>query len=201
MTYETLFPLVLYAFSTSITPGPNNLMLMSSGANFGLTRTLPHLAGISFGFTLMTVVIGVALMDVLAAHPAILQWLKVICFGFVLYLAWRILTSSAPDPERSKRARPLAFHEAAAFQWLNPKAIAMALTTITAYTQQQSVWSILLAASIFGLINAPSCSVWILLGQSLRRVLQRPATLRLFNAAMASLLVLSMVPLLLSLGT
>nr|WP_321443935.1 LysE family translocator [uncultured Cohaesibacter sp.] len=201
MTYETLFPLAIYAFSASITPGPNNLMLMSSGANFGLTRTLPHLAGIACGFAFMTALIGVALMGVLEAYPAILQGLKAICFAFVLYLAWRILSSSAPDTKGSHRARPLAFLEAAAFQWLNPKAIAMALTTITAYTQQQSVWSILLAAGIFGLINAPCCGVWILLGQSLRRLLQRPAALRLFNAAMASLLVLSMVPMLLNLSS
>lgn len=200
MTYETLFPLMLYAFSTSITPGPNNLMLMSSGANFGLIRTLPHLAGISFGFTLMTVLIGVALMGPIERYPALLEGLKYICFAFVLYLAWRILTSSAPDGEKSKRARPLAFHEAAAFQWLNPKAIAMALTTITAYCQQQSFWSILLAASIFGLINAPSSGIWILLGQSMRRLLQRPAALRLFNTVMASLLVLSMLPVLLAMG-
>ena len=173
------------------------MMLMSSGANFGVTRTLPHLAGVSLGFVFLTVMIGVGLIGLLQAYPAILEWLKLICFLFVLYLAWRILTSAAPDAEMNKRARPIAFLEAAAFQWLNPKAITMALTTITAYTQQQSFWSILFAAAIFGLVNVPSCGAWILLGQKMRTLLQRPTALRLFNATMASLLVLSMVPLLL----
>ena len=200
MTYETFFPLMLYAFSTSITPGPNNLMLMSSGANFGLVRTLPHLAGVSLGFVFLTVMIGVGLIGLLDAYPVILDWLKGICFAFVLYLAWRILTSAAPNTKNKVSAKPLGFLEAAAFQWLNPKAIAMALTTITAYTQQQSLSSILLAASLFGVINFPSCGTWILLGQTLRRLLQHPLALRLFNATMAGFLVLSMLPMLLDLG-
>ena len=199
MTYETLLPLVLYAAVTSATPGPNNLMLMASGANFGVVRTLPHLSGVSLGFVLMTIMIGAGLIQILQSYPVIQQAMQVICFGFVLYLAWRIATASPPDEDQPGRSRPLHFLEAAAFQWVNPKAIAMSVTTITAYSQDQTLLAITLAAGTFGLINFPFCSLWVLLGQQLKIWLKSRLAFQIFNAVMAALLVVSMIPMLLKL--
>jgi threonine/homoserine/homoserine lactone efflux protein len=194
MTYETALPLIAYAFATSITPGPNNFMLMASGANFGIARTLPHLLGVTLGFVLMTIVIGAGLVQILETYPIILQVMRGLCFVFLIYLAWRIATSAPPSDKQSAEAKPLSFLEAAAFQWVNPKAIAMALSTITAYAQQQTTMAIILAAILFGLINFPSCGAWIFLGQQLQRWLQQRWALRLFNISMALILVASMLP-------
>ena len=200
MTYDSILALALYAFATSITPGPNNLMLMASGANFGVRKTMPHLTGVSLGFMLMTLIIGLGLVRLFEAYPVILEGLQIVCFLFLLYLAWRIATASTPKTEGSRRSKPLTFFEAVIFQWINPKAIAMALTTITAYTHEQTLLAILTSITLFGLVNLPACGMWVLLGQRLRMWLKGERTLLFFNLTMASLLILSMLPMLLSFG-
>lgn len=194
MPLEILLALSGFAFVSSITPGPNNLMLMASGVNFGFRRTLPHMLGVGIGFTLMIVLIGVALMGVFEALPLTYQVMKVLCALYLGWLAWKI--ANAAEPKAARATVPMTFLQAAAFQWVNPKAWAMATTAITAYAPERNVLAVLAVALVFGAINLPCVSVWTYLGQNLRRLLGNPRRLRAFNWTMAALLVASVWPLL-----
>ncbi|MBE1285602.1 MAG: LysE family translocator [Rhodobacteraceae bacterium] len=193
MTYELFAALVLFALVSSITPGPNNLMLMASGANFGFRRTIPHMLGIGLGFTFMVVLVGVGLIQVFDAVPVSYTILKVCSVVYLLFLAYKI-ANAAPVKQGEATGTPMTFLQAAAFQWVNPKAWAMALTAISAYAPSQSFTAILLVAAIFGAINLPSVSTWTVLGQQLARILTNPRRLVMFNWTMAVLLIASLYP-------
>jgi len=193
MTHETLAALVLFAFVSSITPGPNNLMLMASGANFGFWRSVPHMLGIGLGFTFMIVMVGAGLMRLFDAFPASYTALKTGSVVYLLWLAWKI-AHAAPVAEGAAKGQPMRFLQAAAFQWVNPKAWAMALTAVSAYAPGQTGAAILVTAAIFGAINLPAVSSWTILGQQMARFLTNPRRLRLFNRTMAGLLLLSLFP-------
>ena len=196
MTYQILSALAAFAFVSSITPGPNNLMLMASGANYGFARSIPHMLGIGIGFTAMVLLVGVGLMGVFDLFPPLHTILKVASVAYLLWLAWKIANAGAPDANLST-GTPFTFLQAALFQWVNPKAWTMALTAITLYAPDRSLWAVAVVAGVFGLINLPSVSVWTVLGQQMRRVLNSPARLKLFNWSMAGLLVLSLYPVVL----
>ena len=195
MDIDLLPALVAFAFVTSITPGPNNLMLMASGANFGLRRTLPHMLGVALGFVIMAALVGLGLVQVFAAVPWLYLVLKVGCVVYLLWLAWKIANAAAPDGGAAG-GRPLTFLQAAAFQWVNPKAWAMALTAVTVYAPGQTTMAVLTVAAVFGAVNLPSVGSWAWLGVQMRRVLTSPGRLRAFNVTMAILLVASLYPLL-----
>lgn len=195
MTFEILTALATFAFVSSITPGPNNLMLMASGANFGFRRTIPHMLGIGLGFTVMVVAVGAGLKQIFDAYPVSHTALKVASVLYLLYLAWKIATA-APVRPGEVTGRPMTFLQAAAFQWVNPKAWAMALTAVTVYTPDRSFWAVVLVAVVFGAINLPSVSSWTLLGQQMAKMLKSPTKLRIFNWTMGALLVLSLYPVL-----
>ncbi|WP_425078865.1 LysE family translocator [Ruegeria denitrificans] len=195
MTYDILLALIAFAFVTSITPGPNNLMLMASGANFGFRRSIPHMLGIGVGFTLMVLLVGAGLVQVFDRYPVSYSVLKVVSVIYLLYLAWKI-AHAAPAGGALAAGTPMTFLQAAAFQWVNPKAWAMALTATTAYTPSQTLHAIALVALVFGAVNLPSVSTWTFLGQQMSRVLTNPRRLVLFNWTMAVLLVASLYPVL-----
>lgn len=195
MTIELLYGLVAFAFVSSVTPGPNNMMLMASGANFGFRRTVPHMFGIGIGFTFMIFLVGIGLMQVFDRWPVSHTILKVVSVAYMLWLAWKI-ANAAPPEKAQTTGTPMTFLQAAAFQWVNPKAWTMALTAITIYAPDRAIVSILTVALAFGFVNFPSVSVWTVLGQELRRVLKGPKSLRAFNWTMAVLLVLSLYPVL-----
>ncbi len=197
MTYEIFLALCGFALVSSITPGPNNLMLMASGANFGFWRTIPHMLGIGIGFTVMIVVIGFGLIRIFDHFPIATTVLTVFSVTYLLWLAWKIAHASSPRTAESA-GTPLTFLQAALFQWVNPKAWTMALTAITLYAPQRSVSAIVLVAVIFGAINLPSVSCWTVLGQQMRRWLSSPRRLAAFNWTMATLLVLSLYPVVLA---
>jgi len=184
MTYDLLIALLGFGIVTSVTPGPNNMMLLASGVNFGLRRTVPHMLGISLGHALMVFLVGL---------PPALTVLKVGSVCYMLWLAWKIANSGAPGEGRA-RAEPLSFVQAAAFQWVNPKAWAMALGAVTAYVATPSAAAYLLVAVVFMVVNFPSVMIWAAAGQGLRRWLEAPARLRAFNWTMAVLLVASLWP-------
>lgn len=196
MTLDLLPALAAFALVTSITPGPNNLMLMASGANFGLRRSVPHMLGIGVGFTVMIVLVGLGLIGLFDRVAWSRSALAVASGLYMLWLAWRIANAAAPQQSAGRAARPITFLQAAAFQWVNPKAWAMALTAITAYAPDRSLTAILWVAAVFGAINLPAVSTWTLIGQQIRRFLGTRARLRAFNWTMAALLILSMIPLL-----
>ena len=195
MMLETLPALALFAFVTSVTPGPNNLMLMASGANFGFRRTVPHMLGVGLGFVLMTFLVGVGLAGLFQTYPLAVTALEVVSVVYMLWLAWKIANAAAPK-DRQAGGTPMTFLQAAAFQWVNPKAWAMALTAVTVHAPDRSLWAVALVAVIFGAINLPSVSLWTLIGQQLRRVLTNTRRLMIFNWTMAGLLVLSLAPVL-----
>jgi threonine/homoserine/homoserine lactone efflux protein len=192
MDQETLVALFAFAFVSSITPGPNNLMLMASGANFGFRRTLPHMLGVAIGFVFMILMVGIGLVGLFDLWPPAYTVLKVLSVLYMLWLAWKIANAAAPQTEQQNQ-QPMSFMQAALFQWVNPKAWTMALSSITVYAPDQSMIAVLWVALIFGVINLPSVSSWALLGQTMRRWLSSPARLRAFNWTMAALLVASLV--------
>ncbi|MGI9368127.1 MAG: LysE family translocator [Ruegeria sp.] len=195
MTIEILLALVTFAFVSSITPGPNNLMLMASGANFGFRRTIPHMFGIGLGFTFMVLVVGAGLVQVFERFPVSYTALKIASVLYLLLLAWKI-AHAAPTRDQVVSGQPMTFLQAAAFQWVNPKAWAMALTATTAYAPGQTLNAILMVAIVFGAVNLPSVSTWTVLGQQLARILTNPRRLVIFNWTMATLLVASLYPVL-----
>jgi threonine/homoserine/homoserine lactone efflux protein len=192
---DTLPALAAFALATSITPGPNNLMLMASGANFGLRRTVPHMLGVALGFVLLAVLVGMGLAGLFQSHPQAVTVLEVASVLYMLWLAWKI-AHAAPPAEGAAAGRPMTFLQAVAFQWVNPKAWAMALTAVTVYAPDRSLAAVVLIAAIFGAINLPSVGLWVIAGQQLRRVLTNRRRLVLFNWTMAGLLVVSLAPFL-----
>jgi len=195
MTYDLFLALLLFAFVTSITPGPNNMMLLASGVNFGFRRTLPHILGISAGHSVMVFLVGLGLAGVFKTWPPALIGLKILSLVYMLWLAWKIAHAGAPGQGR-QRPQPFTVLQAAAFQWVNPKAWAMSLGAVTAYVATPSPAAYLAVAATFACINLPSVSIWAAAGQGLRRWLQVPARLRVFNWTMAALLVVSLYPVL-----
>ncbi len=194
MTYDLLIALVGFAFVSSITPGPNNLMLMASGANFGFRRTLPHMLGISLGHAFMVSLVGLGLGQIFDLYPLTELILKVVSTTYLLYLAWKIATA-APPREGEARGKPFTFLQAAAFQWVNPKAWYMAVHAVTNLSPEggglgPAFW----VAGVFAMTNFPSIMVWATIGTQVKRLLSRPHLLRLFNGVMALLLVLTLYP-------
>jgi threonine/homoserine/homoserine lactone efflux protein len=195
MTQDILLALLAFALVTSVTPGPNNLMLMASGANFGFARTLPHMLGISLGHALMVFLVGLGVAQVFTVYPALGMALKGVAAIYMLWLAWKIAQSAAPSGDGGRGA-PMTFLQAAAFQWVNPKAWAMALTATTVYAPGTGTASMAVVAIVFASVNLPSVSLWAWMGQEVRRILTNPRRLVVFNRMMAVLLVASLWPVL-----
>lgn len=191
----TLMALALYTIVTSVTPGPNNMMVLASGVNFGIRRTLPHIAGISLGFGAMVAIMGLGLGTVFERWPELNTVLRGIGGAYLLYLAWKIARAGAPDAPEGTTARPLGFLGAAAFQWVNPKAWVMALGAIATYLPPHPSWAAVTGVAVLmAAINAPCVGIWAGFGTGLRRFLTDPRRLRAFNLIMAALLVASLWP-------
>ncbi|MGF6607299.1 threonine/homoserine/homoserine lactone efflux protein [Paraburkholderia sp. WSM4175] len=202
MSFVTLSALpagILFALVTSITPGPNNTMLLASGVNFGFRRTLPHLSGISVGVVLLMLSVGIGLGEAFVHFPVLYTVLEVVSVAYLLYLAWKIGTSGELKLRNGER-RPMRFHEAIAFQWVNPKAWMMVLTAATTIHLSNSFGMNAVAmAAVFYVIGFPCICVWAGFGTAMREVLSNPKRLRVFNIAMALLLVASLYPIALKL--
>ncbi|MEQ1939949.1 LysE family translocator [Mesorhizobium sp. CN5-321] len=197
MSLDVFLALLAYAFVTSITPGPNNFMLLSSGVNFGFVRTVPHMLGIAIGFLVLLLAVGFGLGAVLTAFPALHTALKVAGSAYLLYLAWKIATSRSMSGKSEAGAQPLRFIDAAAFQWVNPKAWVMAVTAMAVYTDPARPFlSVVLIAVAFALVNLPSVSTWAGFGTALRGFLSDPVRLKWFNIAMGLLLAATLWPML-----
>jgi threonine/homoserine/homoserine lactone efflux protein len=197
MSSDVLLALLAYAFVTSITPGPNNLMLLTSGVNFGFTRTIPHMLGVGIGFVVMLLAVGLGIGAVLTAFPALHTGLKVAGAVYLLYLSWKIAMTRSFKSDDVSKSRPMTFLEAAAFQWVNPKAWVMAVTAMAVYSNPAApLLSVVLIGLIFGLVNLPSVSTWAGFGTALRGFLSDPARLKWFNIAMGLLLAATLWPML-----
>lgn len=193
---ETLFALALYALTASITPGPNNIMVTASGANFGFRRTLPHMLGIAIGFGAMIAAIGLGLGAIFLASPTVQTVMKAAGIVYTLWLAWKIAKAGGPG-DVADAGRPMTFLGAALFQWVNVKAWIMSVGAVAVFSSPgdgllASVGWIVL---VFFLASLPSVAIWTMFGVALRRALRDPTWLRVFNVTMALLLVASIVPL------
>ncbi|MBB3559194.1 threonine/homoserine/homoserine lactone efflux protein [Rhizobium sp. BK512] len=196
MPLDTFLALLLFAFTTSITPGPNNMMLFASGVNFGFRRTIPHMFGIGAGFLSLLLGVGLGLGALLHMVPAVYTALKFAGGAYLVWIAWKIGTSRSLG-EGTSGVKPMSFLGAAAFQWVNPKAWVMAVTAMATYTNPELYMiSVLLVGLAFAAVNVPSVSTWAGFGSALREWLSDPVRLKWFNITMALLLVLSLWPML-----
>ncbi|MEC8447687.1 MAG: LysE family translocator [Pseudomonadota bacterium] len=193
MSIEVIFALFIFAFVASITPGPNNIMLMASGTNFGFRKTFPHILGINIGFSTLVFGVGIGLMEVFNTIPLTQIILKFLCGVYLIYLSYRIATSSS-DIEKNgeQKSKPLSFLQALLFQWVNPKGWSMSLTAISIYSPTNSLSGIILVTAAFSLANLPCQCLWALLGQQFRRLMTN-SRLKIFNYSMAGLLLLTLV--------
>ncbi|MET3660762.1 LysE family translocator [Aquamicrobium ahrensii] len=196
MTSDILFALAAYAFVSSITPGPNNFMLLSSGVNFGFVRSIPHMLGIGIGFVVLLLAVGFGLGAVLTAFPALHTALKIVGGAYLLYLAWKIAMSRSVESGGDGSAQPMTFLQAAAFQWVNPKAWVMAVTAMAVFSNPANPFlSVVLISVVFGVINLPCVSSWAGFGMAMRGFLSDPMRLKWFNIAMGVLLAATLWPM------
>lgn len=192
---DLLLAVLFFAFSTTITPGPNNVMIMSSGMNYGIRASVPHLVGICLGFPLMVLLVGLGFGVVFERYPHLHQLIKVLGIAYLIWLAWRI-ASAEPKAIEQGKSKPFSFIQAALFQWVNGKAWVMASGAVAAFTSVGGVYwievSIITAA--FLLVAFPCVGLWLVCGAALRTLLTKAIFQRIFNITMAVILVLSIVP-------
>ena len=195
MPLDLLAGLAVFAAVTCFTPGPNNTMLMASGINFGMRRTVPHVLGVTLGFTFMVLAVGLGIGQILASLPALYGGLKLIAVAYLLWLAWGIAISGGV-PEGDAGARPLSFLEACAFQWVNPKGWIMAVGATTSYAALagSQLLSAALIAGVFAVIGFASSASWAVFGAGFSRLMTRPAHVRTVNVVLALMLVASLYP-------
>ena len=194
MPLATVIPLAVFCLVATITPGPNNMMLLSSGATYGFRRTSPHIIGISVGGAIMSTLLGFSIANVASRLPGFYATLHIVSSLYLLWLAWRIARSTGLR-EVKAGGRPLRVVDAAIFQWVNPKAWAIALGALAGFARPAHlVGDIAVIVLVRTFVGLPSLSLWAGFGMVLKRYLKSPVALRAFNIGMASLLVLSLLP-------
>jgi len=198
MSLETFTAVLIFSLVMAFTPGPNNVMLASSGARFGVMRTLPHIAGVTLGFPVMLFLVGLGLASILLASPVLQLAMKTVSCAYLLWLAFQIARSASAVSENGA-GKPLNFLQAAAFQWINPKAWLAAVGAISGYTNgdgRQLYLQVAIIALVTLAVSLASTLTWTAFGAAIRRFLRSTVALHLFNLAMALLLVISTLPIL-----
>ncbi|MGC6517689.1 MAG: LysE family translocator [Candidatus Puniceispirillaceae bacterium] len=199
MDNATIVSLALFSTVAAFTPGPNNLMLAASGVNYGFQRTIPHITGVTVGFMLLVLAAGLGLSSVFALMPQLYGIMRLLSFCFLFYIAYKI--AMAGPIEDSQSTKPLSFGTAFAFQWVNPKGVTVTLSTITAYTgsSHSPYFDLSVIMVIFTATTIGSTIAWTMAGQMIGRTLKQPRARRIFNFLMAALLIISLLPVILSL--
>lgn len=200
MSLEVLLSFIGFCLVASGTPGPNNIMLLTSGVNFGFVRTIPHIIGIPSGFAMLLLAIGLGLGQVFEFFPSAYILLKILGGSYMIYLAYKIATSGLMEIEDGKigeaAAKPMSFMQAFLFQWVNPKAWVMGITAMATFTQPEQYYrSVMIICLVFTALNFPVVSLWALSGTGLRRLLANDKAITWFNRMMALLLVASLWPM------
>lgn len=197
MPFDLLVALFAFAAVSSVTPGPNNIMLMTSGVNFGFRRTIPHMLGIELGFGILLLAVGLGLGALIHTVPGLQFGMKVASAAYLLWLAWKIAFSKASGETTAAAEKPISFFQAALFQWVNPKAWAMALVAMGAYVSADAPFlSILVITIAFLIVGIPTATIWTSFGIGLRQFLSDQKRLRMFNFAMGLALVATLWPML-----
>ena len=195
MSQSLLIAFVVFATVMFFTPGPNNVMLLSSGLTYGFRRTVPHIAGITIGFAFMIGAVGFGLGAVFIAYPVLQTILKYAGVAYLIYLAAAIAMSDPVTPGQDNQRGPMTFWGAALFQWVNVKGWVMVIGTITAYAGIASFpWNIAIQTALSLLLGVVACSTWAVFGSALRPLLTSRRTVRAFNIVMAVLLLASLYP-------
>ncbi|MBD1557367.1 LysE family translocator [Vibrio sp. S9_S30] len=189
MDWSFFTSVALFAAVMTGTPGPNNVMLTASGANFGYRLTVPHFVGIGFGLLTQMVLIAAGLGVVFERYPEVQQVLRVTSSAYLLYLAWRIGTAAPPTGRDDDHSRPMTLFESALFQYLNPKAWIMSLTAVGtfSFSGDQFWWSVVGMGMIFWFVQLHTSSVWVVFGTLIRRWLSSATAWRCFNVTMGLL--------------
>ena len=196
MSPEVFLSLILFAFTTSITPGPNNMMLLASGVNFGMRRTIPHMVGIELGFASLLIAVGLGLGALFQSLPTLYLVLKFAGGLYLLWIAWSIGMSRSLGDGKTSGA-PMTLAAAAAFQWVNPKAWVMAVSSMAAFANPTDpLFSVIIVSFTFVALALPCQGGWAAFGALLRDWLSHPVRLKWFNISMAVLLVVSLWPML-----
>ncbi len=194
MPFDLLIGLVTFAAVTCFTPGPNNALLLASGLNFGVRKTIPHVLGVTLGFAFMVLAVALGIGRLFEVWPDIYLALRLAAVAYLLWLAWGIATAGGIEA-RGGGARPMSFLEACAFQWINPKGWIMAVGASTGYAISGSpLISSTIMAMVFGVTGLASSALWASFGAILHRWLDRPGLVRAFNIILALLLVASLYP-------
>jgi threonine/homoserine/homoserine lactone efflux protein len=195
MSQPLFIAFVVFAVVMFFTPGPNNIMLLSSGLTYGFRRTLPHVAGIAIGFAFMIGAVGIGFGAVFIAYPVLQTILKFAGAAYLIYLAAAIAMSEPVSAGQDNQRGPMTFWGAAAFQWVNVKGWVMVIGTITAYAGIASFpWNIAIQTALSLLLGVVSCATWALFGSALRPLLTSRLMVRAFNIVVAILLLASLYP-------
>jgi threonine/homoserine/homoserine lactone efflux protein len=186
---------VLFGVIAAITPGPNNVMLTTTGLNFGVRRGVPHLLGICIGFPVMLALIGLGFGTLFQLYPILHEVIKIVGVIYLLYLAWKIASTRGGVSE-IRQSKPINFWQAAAFQWINPKAWIMGSSALAAYTSLDDNFflQVLIICVTFMFITIPCAGIWLVFGAGLQHFLKDPGHLKIFNISMALLLIASILP-------
>jgi threonine/homoserine/homoserine lactone efflux protein len=197
MSRELTVAFMGFAIASFYTPGPNNIMLLSSGLNYGFKRTLPHIAGITFGFAFVILIVGLGMGAVFANYPLLQTILKYAGAAYLLYLAIAIALAKPVGPEKESSGRPMTFFGAALFQWINVKGWVIVAGTITAYAAIAPYpWNMIILATLSLLVGLTSSVTWAFFGTAMQPIVSSPRAVRIFNVLMALLLVASLYPVL-----
>ena len=184
-----MLPVLVFSFSMSVTPGPNNVMLTASGANFGFRRSIPHMLGITFGVMLLMSAVAMGLGILFERWPVMMVVLKIVGSTYLIWLAWKIYHSSAPELNKAGQSKPLTLVQAAAFQFVNPKAWMMAISALSSFTLNGDAFlvSVVLIIVAMAIVNLPSIALWASFGVLLGRILKTPVHWSYFNRTMGGL--------------
>ena len=192
---DTLIPLALFSLAGSYTPGPNTIMLTASGQAFGFRRSIPHMLGIIVGCVTLFTAFGFGLAQIFQLYPQLHQALRIAGAAYLLYLAWRILRAGDPAGNGEARASPLTLLEAAAFQWVNVKALTLAVGIMSAFTTVggNQMAEVALIVAVFTLVMMPSLPIYVLFGVAIRSLLKSDRSRAIVNTIMAALVALSVI--------
>lgn len=197
MSQQLLIAFIVFAAAAAFTPGPNNIMLMTSGLNYGFRPSLAHVAGVTIGYSVLLAIVGLGLGAVFTAYPILQTILKYVGAVYLIYLAYVIAVSKPADPAEAAQGRPMTFTGAALFQLVNVKGWVIAVGSVSAYAAITAYpWNMLLLAAIICVITLASALAWLLMGTALQALVRSPRAIRIFNVTMAVLLLASLYPVL-----
>ncbi|MBT7825418.1 MAG: LysE family translocator [Bacteroidetes bacterium] len=195
-TFTMILSITSFGLASTMTPGPNNIMLLSSGLTFGYKRTIPHALGVNFGFPVMVLCVGLGIGKLFEVFPFIYTALKVVGIGYLLWMAWHIANTKGTLDTNNTKDKPFTFLQAALFQWINPKAWVMAVTSTAAFiTDHQIAYiQVMIISCIYFFCAILSTNSWAVGGVMLRRFIQKKRFVQIFNITMAILIVGSILP-------